>query len=115
MPGAVKVYLLPNTSAPVAQKAFYKADKCNIFWSPTGRHLLALATTEVDSTGVSYYGETNLYFVSGDGSFDCRVELDKEGPIHDVAWSPRSDEFIVLYGCNGRWGGTGDGNMLCGR
>lgn len=77
---------------------FFKADRCTIQWSPNGKHLLALAQTEVDSTGVSYYGETHLYFVSGDGSFDCRVTLDKEGPIHDVAWSPASNEFVVLYG-----------------
>jgi translation initiation factor 2A len=98
MPGSVKIFLLPNTTAPVAQKNFYKADLCNLNWSPSGKHLLVMSQTDVDSTGVSYYGETNLYFLSGDGSFDCRVELDKEGPIHDFAWSPRSDEFIVLYG-----------------
>ena len=90
--------MLPNTSAPVAQKMFFKADKCNIQWSPNGKHLLAMSQTEVDSTGKSYYGETNLYFVSGDGAFDCRVTLDREGPIHDFAWSPSSGEFIVLYG-----------------
>ena len=77
---------------------FFKADKCQIEWSPNGKHLLAMSQTEVDSTGVSYYGESNLYFVAGDGSFDCRVELDKEGPIHEFAWSPHSNEFIVIYG-----------------
>jgi translation initiation factor 2A len=99
LPAAVKVFLLPSTSAPVAQKMFFKADRCSLHWSPSGKHLLAMAQTDVDSTGVSYYGETHLYFISGDGSFDCRVELDKEGPIHDFTWSPRSDEFIVCYGC----------------
>lgn len=99
MPAAVKVFLLPNTTSPVAQKMFFKADRCQMQWSPNGRHLLALSQTDVDSTGVSYYGESNLYFVSGDGSFDCRVPLDREGPIHDIAWSPISDGFIVIYGC----------------
>ncbi len=32
------------------------------------------------------------------GTVDCKVELDKKGPIHDVAWSPNSSEFIVVYG-----------------
>lgn len=63
-----------------------------------GKHLLALSHTEVDATGQSYYGENNLYFISGDGSFDCRVALDKAGPVHDIAWGPRGDEFIVAYG-----------------
>lgn len=99
MPAAVRVFLLPNTTTPVAQKMFYKADRCQMQWSPSGKHLLALSQTEVDTTGVSYYGENNLYFISGDGSFDCRVPLDREGPIHDFAWSPQSSEFIVIYGC----------------
>ena len=30
---------------------------------------------DVDSTGKSYYGETNLYLVSLDGSFDGLVDL----------------------------------------
>lgn len=97
-PAAVKVFLLPSTTVPVAQKMFYKADRCQLDWSSNGKSLLALAQTEVDSRGDSYYGESNLYYISGDGSFDCRVELDREGPIHDYAWSPLSNEFIVLYG-----------------
>ncbi len=32
------------------------------------------------------------------GEFDCRIALDKEGPIHDFEWSPSSREFIVIYG-----------------
>jgi len=67
-------------------------------WSPTGKHLLALTHTDVDSTGQSYYGENSLYFISGDGTFDCRVALDKSGPVHDIAWGPRGDEFIACYG-----------------
>lgn len=55
--------------------------------------------TDVDNTGKSYYGETNLYLVSLDGSFDGLVELDKEGPIYDFVWSPTSREFTVCYGC----------------
>jgi translation initiation factor 2A len=48
---------------------------------------------------MSYYGETSMYLLSAAGNFDCRVALDKEGPIHDVAWSPNSKEFGVVYGC----------------
>lgn len=32
------------------------------------------------------------------GTYDCRVELDRPGPVHDVAWSPNSKEFMVVYG-----------------
>lgn len=97
-PAAVKIFLLPNVQAPVAAKHFFKADKVQFMWSPTGKHLLALTHTDVDSTGQSYYGENSLYFLAGDGSFDGRVSLDKAGPVHDVAWGPRGDEYVVSYG-----------------
>ncbi|KAJ2910098.1 hypothetical protein GGI21_001211 [Coemansia aciculifera] len=54
--------------------------------------------TEVDKTGRSYYGESSLYFLAAAGNFDCRVTLDREGPIHDVAWNPVEKEFAVVYG-----------------
>ena len=59
---------------------------------------MSLAQTDVDKSNKSYYGETNLYILSTNGGFDSRVQLDKEGPIHDVAWSPNSKEFGVVYG-----------------
>lgn len=76
-----------------------------------------MAQTEVDKSGKSYYGETTLYLLSANGGFDSRIELgmflgahvtlfqyilthcaDKDGPIHDVTWSPNSKEFGVVYG-----------------
>lgn len=60
--------------------------------------MIVLAQTEVDKTGKSYYGETTMYLLSANGGFDSRIDLDKEGPIHDVTWSPRSNSFAVVYG-----------------
>lgn len=67
-------------------------------WNTRGSSLLVLAQTDVDRSGKSYYGETTLYLLSTDGSLDARVTLDKEGPIHDVSWSPSSRQFGVVYG-----------------
>ena len=39
-----------------------------------------------------------MYLLSANGAFDSRIDLDKEGPIHDVAWSPKSNSFAVVYG-----------------
>lgn len=39
-----------------------------------------------------------MYILSANGGFDSRIQLDKEGPIHDVTWSPNSKEFGVVYG-----------------
>ncbi|CAO1631575.1 unnamed protein product [Parajaminaea phylloscopi] len=104
-PASVRIYslqsLVPSPAeppAPVSQKTFFKADKIQMKWNHTGTSLLFMTSTDVDKTGKSYYGETNLYMISSRGDFDCRVSLDKEGPIHDFEWSGNGREFIVIYG-----------------
>ncbi|KAF7159872.1 hypothetical protein CNMCM6106_007298 [Aspergillus hiratsukae] len=97
-PAAVKVFNVPQFGAPVSQKSFFKGDKVQLKWNSHGTTLLVLAQTEVDRSGKSYYGETTLYLLSANGGFDSRVDLDKEGPIHDVSWNPNSKEFGVVYG-----------------
>lgn len=98
MPAAVKVFQVPQFASPVSQKTFFKGDKVQLKWNDLGTSLIVLANTEVDKTNKSYYGETNMYILSANGSFDSRITLDKEGPIHDVSWSPNSKEFGVVYG-----------------
>ncbi|SZF02055.1 unnamed protein product [Blumeria hordei] len=97
-PAAVKIFDVPQFSAPLSQKTFFKGDKVQLKWNQHGTTLVVLAQTEVDKTGKSYYGETTLYVLSANGGFDSRITLDKEGPIHDVSWSPNSKEFGVVYG-----------------
>lgn len=100
-PASVKVYNLTSLSgSPLSQKNFFKSDKATIKWNTLGTHVLVLTSTDVDQANKSYYGETGgLYLLSASGTFDCRVTLDKEGPVHDFAWSPNSKEFGVVYGC----------------
>ncbi|PLB51700.1 eukaryotic translation initiation factor 2A [Aspergillus steynii IBT 23096] len=97
-PAAVKVFMVPQFGAPVSQKTFFKGDKVQLKWNASGNTLIVLAQTDVDRSGKSYYGETTLYLLGASGGFDSRVDLDKEGPIHDVTWSPNSKEFGVVYG-----------------
>lgn len=97
-PAVVKVYNVPLFQNPISQKTFFKGDKVQFKWNRRGSSLLVLAQTDVDRSGKSYYGETTLYLLSTNGAFDARVTLDKEGPIHDVSWSPNSREFGVVYG-----------------
>ncbi|RKO84683.1 eukaryotic translation initiation factor eIF2A-domain-containing protein, partial [Blyttiomyces helicus] len=97
-PAAVKLFDLTGLSTPLAQKSFYRADNVQFHWNKLGTNILVFTHTEVDKTGKSYYGETHLYYLSITGNYDCQVELDKPGPIHDVSWSPNSKEFIVVYG-----------------
>ncbi|KAH6891027.1 eukaryotic translation initiation factor eIF2A-domain-containing protein [Thelonectria olida] len=97
-PAAVKVFNVPLFNNPISQKTFFKGDKVQLKWNKSGTSILVLAQTDVDRSGKSYYGETTLYLLSTSGQFDARVTLDKEGPIHDVSWSPNSKEFGVVYG-----------------
>lgn len=97
-PASVRVYQIPNFAQPVSQKTFFKAEKVSMKWNSLGTALLVLSSTEVDRSGKSYYGETNLYLLGIAGSYDSRIQLDKEGTIHDFAWSPNSREFGVTYG-----------------
>lgn len=97
-PAMVKIYQVPNWNSVLSQKSFFKADRVNLKWNDLGTALLVFAQTDADKTGKSYYGETNLYLMTVAGNYDCRVQLDKEGPIHDVTWSTDSKEFGVVYG-----------------
>ncbi|OBZ75320.1 Eukaryotic translation initiation factor 2A [Grifola frondosa] len=99
-PATVKIYSLTALSAaPTCQKTFFKAQRSQIKWNTLGTQVLVLTQTDVDQANKSYYGETGgLYLLSAAGNFDCRVSLDKEGPVHDFAWSPNSKEFGVIYG-----------------
>ncbi|KAI9621483.1 hypothetical protein KEM48_007718 [Puccinia striiformis f. sp. tritici PST-130] len=89
---------LKDSTPPLSQKTFFKADKIQMKWNRSGTSVLILTQTDVDKTGKSYYGETNLYMLSANGQFDCRVTLDREGGIHDFVWSPNDKEFTVSYG-----------------
>mmetsp|Transcript_12201 Transcript_12201/g.27910 ORF Transcript_12201/g.27910 Transcript_12201/m.27910 type:complete len:1007 (+) Transcript_12201:188-3208(+) len=85
-----------------------RAEEAELCWAPSARALVMFAQTEVDDTGQSYYGATNLYSLSksagvarivectrGDGPGDDPVPL---GPIIAVSWNPIHDEFVVISG-----------------
>ena len=74
-PAMVKVYQIPNWTAVLSQKSFYKADRVQLKWNNLGTALLVFAQTDADKTGKSYYGETNLYLMTVAGNYDCRVQL----------------------------------------
>ena len=97
-PASVRLFDVSNFQTPLSQKSFYRADSVQYYWNAIGTNVLIFTHTDVDKTGQSYYGETNLFYLSITGNFDCKVELNKAGPIFDVAWSPNSKEFIVVYG-----------------
>src|SRR4051812_44201812 len=74
-PASVRLYQLPHLNSPVAMKSFFKADHVSLHWNHSGSGLLVVAQTEIDKTGKSYYGESHLVYLSGDGKFDSLVRL----------------------------------------
>lgn len=96
-PAQVLIYNIPSFNQPVCSKTFFKAEKCQLQWNALGTALLALASTDHDTSNKSYYGETNLYLLGIAGSYE-RIDLKREGPIHDITWSPSAREFAVSYG-----------------
>lgn len=70
-------------------------------WNAPSTACLVMATCETDATNQSYYGESKLHYLpaeAGKGDAACSVALPKEGPVHDVQWSPAGDFFVVVAG-----------------
>lgn len=98
-PSMCRLFRYPNLEAnqPIASKSFFQADKVEMLWNQKGTGVLLLTSTDVDQTGQSYYGKQALHFMTVKGD-SFAVQLNTEGSLHAVAWSPRSTEFCVVYG-----------------
>jgi translation initiation factor 2A len=83
---------------PLSRRSFFRANDARFYWNAPGTAVLALTSADVDATNQSYYGEQKLYFLPAAGGQDCAVPLPKEGPVHDVQWSPRGDCFVTVAG-----------------
>jgi translation initiation factor 2A len=98
-PSFVRLFEYPNfgDGQALANKSFFKADKVDMIWNKKSTALLILVSSEVDTTGSSYYGEQSLHFMSTKGESNL-VHFDKRGPIYCVDWNPNSSQFCVVYG-----------------
>ncbi|TNN01377.1 hypothetical protein fugu_010759 [Takifugu bimaculatus] len=99
-PSFVRLYQYPALAGPaaaLANKSFFKADKVDMQWNHKGTAVLVTASVDVDKTGASYYGEQTLHYLATNGE-TAAVQLSKNGPIYDVAWSPNSSQFCVVFG-----------------
>lgn len=97
-PGRLVLYRHPNENGEqICSRSTYRADAATFKWNPKGNAVLAQVSTSVDSTGKSYYGQTEVFFMDTKGR-DQRIELPKEGPCYDASWSPTGNEFIIVYG-----------------
>lgn len=67
-------------------------------WNSNGTALLVHTTASTDAENENYYGKSQVYFMRANGNFTCQVTLTKSGPVHDIAWSPKGNEFCMVYG-----------------
>ncbi|XP_053566011.1 eukaryotic translation initiation factor 2A [Bombina bombina] len=99
-PSFVRLYQYPNFTGPqsaLANKSFFKSDRVAMLWNSKATAVLVTASTDVDKTGASYYGEQTLHYIAVNGE-SAVVQLAKNGPIYDVSWNKNAAEFCVVYG-----------------
>ena len=98
-PGRIATFKHPDEGGEqMASRSTFRADSVTFKWNSKGTAVLSLISTNIDTTGKSYYGESEVYFMDNLGVIDQRVDLPNEGPTYDAAWSPTGAEFIIIYG-----------------
>lgn len=96
-PGRIAAYKHPDEGGEqLCSRSSFRADSVTFKWNSKGTAVLSLISTNIDTTGKSYYGESEVYFMDNRG-FEKRMNL-PEGPTYDAAWSPTGIEFIIIYG-----------------
>eukprot|EP01018_Ginkgo_biloba_P001438 Gb_23914 [translate_table: standard] len=100
IPASVQIFEQKEVgqAPPVARRSFFKCSTVQLIWNHGSTGLLVVAQSDVDKSNQSYYGESRLHYLTTDGSHEGLVPLRKEGPVHDVQWSPLGSEFAVIYG-----------------
>lgn len=76
-----------------------KVKDLKILFNHTGEEVLALAQSDVDESGSSYFGTSYLYWTPSNGkSKPLQVCGAKEGLVQDLCWSPTKNEFATIVG-----------------
>lgn len=88
-----------QATEPLASRSTFKADAVEYAWNAPGTALLATTSTNTDTSGKSYYGESALYYatIKGEPRIE-RLALPKEGPVFAADWNAQGNSFAVVYG-----------------
>jgi translation initiation factor 2A len=94
---------------PVSARTIFAASEASMEWNCSSSALLIFAHADVDKS--SYYGATGLFLMQAHSDAATKVEQAKDGPVHEVQWSPAGDRYDkedgsggYLYGYRGRDG-----------
>ncbi|KAG2430016.1 hypothetical protein HYH02_013844 [Chlamydomonas schloesseri] len=91
----------PTEPTATVRKSFFRSQGAKLMWNSLGTACLVLSYADYDATNQSYYGEQKLHYLPADpakADEAVTVPLPKEGPVHDVQWSPAGDYFIAVAG-----------------
>jgi len=94
-------FTLGQTAATVGtSRTMFAASEATMHWNASGNSLLVHTHSDVDKSNTSYYGATGIFLLttSAYGDLSEKISQTKEGPIHDVKWSPVGDKFILAAG-----------------
>ena len=89
---------LPNVTEPLVSCNFGKGDSATTYWSKGGTACVVTVRVSSDSTNTSYYGTTTLWVINVKARSSLKINLSEGESVHDVAWSPTAEEFIVVHG-----------------
>ena len=79
-PGKVSLHGVPSAGTqgvvkqePKVQKSIFRVQDIDFRWASDGSAVLIIASSDVDMTNQSYFGETNLHYARVDGRVNCKV------------------------------------------
>lgn len=83
-----------------SSRAMFSATEAVMHWNTTGTSLLVHTLSDVDNSNTSYYGASGIFLLTtpAHGGLSEKISPTKEGPIHDVKWSPNGETFILSAG-----------------
>lgn len=66
-------------SGLIASKSFFQGDRVDMKWNKPGNSVLLMTSTDVDTSGASYYGKQALHFLDIKGTSAmvqlCNIDL----------------------------------------
>ena len=96
-PSRFSIYDYPSFDAPLCSKTHFRASYADFFWNSKGDSLLVKTSVDVDVTGQSYYGGSDIFFMNAAGTASMLAGV--ESPVYDCAWDPRGrcvNGFVVF-------------------
>ena len=97
-PAQCKIYTYPETARTMTQTSFYKSQFSTITWSPKCNVVLCKSQTSIDTSGMSYYGESSLHITSTMDSGNNISLPQPTGPVYEAKFNSDGTLLASLAG-----------------